>query len=54
MSAAPTVSAVVPVYKGAAQLYCCLEDIAAQDFSDLEILVCDNASTYVTPDKCAD
>jgi glycosyltransferase involved in cell wall biosynthesis len=54
MPVVPPVSVGVPVYNGAAQLHDCLANLAAQDFSDLEIVVCDNASTDATPDICAD
>jgi glycosyltransferase involved in cell wall biosynthesis len=40
----------MPVHDGAAHLEGALDAFTAQDFEDLEILVCDNGSTDATPD----
>lgn len=45
----PLVSIGLPVYNGAKHLADALEGLIAQDYSNLEIVVCDNASTDETP-----
>lgn len=49
----PTVSFGVPVYNGARYLAEALESLLAQDFTDFEIVISDNASTDETPEICA-
>lgn len=41
----PRVTIGVPVYNGERYLPACLDSLVAQTFTDLEIIVCDNAST---------
>ena len=41
----PAVSVGVPVYNGARFLQDCLECLRSQTFSDIEVLIFDNAST---------
>ncbi|MGH6787004.1 MAG: glycosyltransferase family 2 protein [Novosphingobium sp.] len=45
MSAAPAVSVVVPVFNAAAWLEPCLASIAAQDFTDFELVLRDDGSS---------
>ncbi len=45
----PTVSFGLAVRNGAATVVRCLDSILSQDFRDLEIVVCDNASSDATP-----
>jgi glycosyltransferase involved in cell wall biosynthesis len=47
---APRVSAVVPVYNGAATIERALASILAQDFHDAEVIVVDDGSTDRTPE----
>lgn len=51
---APTVTVLVPVYNAEAYLQEALASIAAQTFSDLEILVIDDGSTDSSPQLLAD
>lgn len=44
----PRVSVGVPVYNGERYLARALDSLLAQDFSDFEIIICDNASTDST------
>jgi glycosyltransferase involved in cell wall biosynthesis len=46
----PLVSVGVPVYNGEAYLPAALDALLAQDLDDLEVIVCDNASTDATGD----
>jgi len=50
----PRVSFGIPVYNGEASLRCCLDSILAQEFTDFEVVVCDNASTDRTPEILVD
>ena len=47
-----TVSIGIPVYNGADYLAELLDCVAAQTYGDLEIVICDNASTDETGDIC--
>jgi len=49
----PRVSVGVPVYNGQRYLATALDSLLAQTFQDLEIVICDNASTDGTPEICA-
>jgi CDP-glycerol glycerophosphotransferase (TagB/SpsB family)/glycosyltransferase involved in cell wall biosynthesis len=49
MSMAPRVSVVVPVYNVAAYLEACLESLAQQTMTDLEIIMVDDGSTDESP-----
>jgi glycosyltransferase involved in cell wall biosynthesis len=53
VSGVPRVTIGVPVYNGAETLEPALRSLQAQTFTDLEILVSDNASTDATPDVMA-
>lgn len=44
----PKVSFGVPVYNGSDSIGRCLDSILAQDLEDIEVIVCDNASTDST------
>lgn len=46
----PLVSFGVPIYNGEATVCRCLDSILQQDYQDLEVIVCDNASTDGTRD----
>jgi glycosyltransferase involved in cell wall biosynthesis len=48
----PRVSVGLPVYNGQAFLAEAIESILAQDFTDLELVIGDNASTDATPEIC--
>ena len=50
----PLLSVGVPVYNGLPYLEQSLESLRGQDFGDLEIIVCDNASTDGTADLVRD
>jgi len=52
-SSRPRVSFAVPVYNEEGSIRRCLDSILAQDFSDFEVVVCDNASTDRTPEILA-
>lgn len=45
MKVRPRVTIGVPVYNGARFLSSCLESLVSQTYTDLEIIICDNAST---------
>src|SRR5687767_13012947 len=45
----PRVSIGLPVFNGEAYLDAAIESLLAQDFTDFELIVCDNASTDNTP-----
>lgn len=47
------VSVVIPVYNGAAHLEQCLDSVAAQTLSDLEVICVDDGSTDASPDILA-
>jgi glycosyltransferase involved in cell wall biosynthesis len=53
-SGRPLVSVGLPVYNGEKHLPQALETLAAQDHPELEIVVCDNASTDGTEQICRD
>lgn len=48
----PTVSIGLPVYNGEKHVARALDSLLAQDFSDFEIIICDNASTDATAEIC--
>ncbi len=48
----PRVSIGLPVYNGERYLVEAIESILAQTYTDLELIICDNASTDATPDIC--
>ena len=48
------VSIGLPVYNGERYLQRALDDLLGQTFGDVELVVCDNASTDATPDVLAD
>jgi glycosyltransferase involved in cell wall biosynthesis len=50
----PAVSIGLPVYNGATYLATALDALLAQDFTDFELIVSDNASTDRSPDICAE
>lgn len=50
----PRVSIGLPVYNGEPYLVGALADIAAQTFTDYELIICDNASTDRTGQICQD
>lgn len=54
MPAVPRVSVGLPVYNGEAFLAQTLRDLLGQTYADLELVVCDNASTDGTADLLAD
>ncbi len=49
----PRVSIGLPVFNGERYLARAIESVLGQDFRDLELIVCDNASTDRTPEICA-
>lgn len=49
----PTVSIGIPVYNGERFLAETLDSILAQEFTDFEVIISDNASTDRTPEVCA-
>jgi glycosyltransferase involved in cell wall biosynthesis len=49
----PLVSVGVPVYNGDLYIARALDSLLAQDFTDFEIVICDNASQDSTPEICA-
>ena len=51
--APPRVSIGLPVFNGERYLARAIESVLGQDFRDLELIVCDNASTDRTPEICA-
>jgi glycosyltransferase involved in cell wall biosynthesis len=53
MTARPLVSVALPVFNGAGHLSAALALLRHQTYDNLEILVCDNASTDETPEICA-
>ena len=48
----PTVSVGIPVYNGAKFLASALDSLLSQTFTDIEIIISDNASTDLTPEIC--
>lgn len=54
MSIAPLLSVVLPVHNAAPWLDACLRSIAAQDFTDFELVVLDDGSSDGTPAILAD
>ena len=53
MHRTPTVSIGLPVRNGAEHVADAIESILAQTFTDLELIISDNASTDATPSICA-
>ena len=51
---APTVSVGMPVYNGETYLEVAISSVLAQSFDDLELIICDNASTDRTAEICQD
>lgn len=49
---APLVSIGLPVYNGDDFIRKCLDSLLVQSYSNLEIIICDNASTDTTEDIC--
>ncbi|SEB43754.1 glycosyltransferase family A protein [Rhodobacter sp. 24-YEA-8] len=49
----PKVTIGVPVYNGVSLIQRCLENLAAQDFDDFEVIISDNASTDGTSEICS-
>lgn len=49
----PAVSIGLPVYNGARYLDETIRSILHQSYQDLELIICDNASTDATPEICA-
>jgi glycosyltransferase involved in cell wall biosynthesis len=50
----PFLSIGLPVYNGSLHLAEAIESLLSQDIDDLELVICDNASTDATPQICAD
>ena len=48
----PLVSIGMPVYNGERYLAEAIESLLAQDYQNMEIIICDNASTDTTPQIC--
>src|SRR5260370_9895408 len=48
----PKVSVCIPTYNTAQYLPEAIESVLAQDFTDYELVICDNASTDETPEIC--
>jgi len=48
----PRVSIGIPVYNGERYLPAAVESVLTQEFEDLELILCDNASTDRTPEIC--
>jgi len=48
----PKVSICIPAYNTAKYLPEAIESVLAQDFTDYELVICDNASTDETPEIC--
>ena len=42
----------MPVYNGAAYLESAIRSLLAQTYTDLQLIICDNASTDATPEIC--
>src|SRR6202789_2802935 len=53
-ASAPTVSVGMPVYNGETYLEVAISSVLAQSFDDLELIICDNASTDRTAEICQD
>jgi len=53
-ASAPTVSVGMPVYNGETYLEVAISSVLAQSFEDLELIICDNASTDRTAEICQD
>jgi len=53
-SGAPAVSVGMPVYNGETYLEVAISSVLAQSFDDLELIICDNASTDRTAEICQD
>lgn len=50
----PAVSVGMPVYNGETYLEVAISSVLAQSFNDLELIICDNASTDRTAEICQD
>lgn len=50
--ATPLLSIGLPVFNGAEHLREALDSLLSQDVGDLELIICDNASTDATPEIC--
>jgi glycosyltransferase involved in cell wall biosynthesis len=48
----PKVSVCIPTYNSARYLAEAIESVLQQEFTDYELIICDNASTDETPDIC--
>lgn len=48
----PLVSIGVPVFNGGGKLTCALDSLLEQDYSNIEVIISDNASTDYTPEIC--
>ena len=48
----PLVSIGLPVYNGERYLAEAIESLLAQDYQNIEIIICDNASIDTTPQIC--
>lgn len=54
MATPATVSIGMPVYNGASHLRAGIESLLGQSYSDIELIISDNASTDATQDICRD
>jgi glycosyltransferase involved in cell wall biosynthesis len=52
MTDVPRVSVCIPVYNGARYLPQAIESVLDQEFTDFELVICDDASTDETPELC--
>lgn len=48
----PKVSVCIPTYNSARYLDAAIESVLTQEFTDYELVICDNASTDETPELC--
>src|SRR6185369_9344879 len=48
----PKVSVCIPTYNTARYLAEAIDSVLAQEFTDFELVICDNASTDATPEVC--
>jgi glycosyltransferase involved in cell wall biosynthesis len=51
---APAVSVGMPVFNGETYVEVAISSVLAQTFDDLELVICDNASTDRTAEICQD
>lgn len=49
---APRVTLAMPVYNGGRYVRSAIQSLQAQDYTDIEIIITDNASSDATPDIC--